>query len=186
MTEQDPYWPALPLEAWGPTRATLHMWTQIVGKVRLALSPYMNHWWQVPLYVTARGLTTSPIPYEGGTFEIVFDFIEHDLLIEKNDGTAKTLRLAPRSVAEFYADVMAALRSLGIAVKIWTMPVEIPNPIPFDQDRTHASYDPDYANRFWRILVSVDAIFKESSTSPTTTASPSKRLPKSLASARRP
>jgi hypothetical protein len=140
MTEQNPHWPALPLEAWEPTRATLHMWTQIVGKIRLALSPYMNHWWQVPLYVTARGLTTSPIPYEGGTFEIVFDFIAHDLLIEKNDGTAKTLRLAPRSVAEFYVDVMAALRSLGIAVKIWTMPVEIPHPIPFDQDRTHASY----------------------------------------------
>jgi len=161
MTEQNPHWPALPLEAWEPTRATLHMWTQIVGKVRLALSPYMNHWWQVPLYVSARGLTTSPIPYEGETFEIVFDFIAHNLLIEKNDGTAKTLPLAPRSVAEFYADVMAALRSLGIAVKIWTMPVEIPNPIPFDQDRTHAAYDPDYANRFWRILVAVDAIFKE-------------------------
>jgi hypothetical protein len=161
MTEQNPHWPALPLEAWEPTRATLHMWTQIVGKVRLALSPYMNHWWQVPLYVTARGLTTSPIPYEGGTFEIVFDFIEHNLLIEKSDGTAKTLRLAPRSVAEFYADLMAALLSLGIAVKIWTMPVELPNPIPFDQDRTHASYDRDYANRFWRILVSADAILKE-------------------------
>jgi hypothetical protein len=161
MTQENPHWPALPLEAWEPTRATLHMWTQVVGKVRLALSPYMNHWWQVPLYVTARGLTTSPIPYEGGTFEIVFDFIAHDLLIEKNDGTAKTLRLAPRSVAEFYADVMAALRSLGIAVKIWTMPVEIPNPIPFDQDRTHASYDRDYANRFWQILVSADAILKE-------------------------
>jgi Family of unknown function (DUF5996) len=133
MTEEN--WPALPLEAWEPTRTTLHMWTQVVGKVRLALSPYMNHWWHVPLCVTARGLTTSPIPYEGETFEIVFDFIEHNLLIQKNDGTAKTLRLAPRSVAEFYAEVMAALRSMGIAVKIWTMPVEIPNPIPFDQDR---------------------------------------------------
>jgi hypothetical protein len=151
MTEEDRHWPALPLEAWEPTRATLHMWTQVVGKVRLALSPYMNHWWHVPLYVTARGLTTSPIPYEGETFEILFDFIAHNLLIQKNDGTAETLRLAPRSVAEFYADVMAALRSLGIAVKIWTMPVEIPNPIPFDQDRAHASYDSDYAHRFWRI-----------------------------------
>jgi hypothetical protein len=159
MTEEN--WPALPLEAWEPTRATLHMWTQVVGKVRLEFSPYMNHWWQVPLYVTARGLTTSPIPYEGETFEIVFDFIAHNLLIEKNDGTVKTLRLAPISVAEFYADVMAALRSMGIAAKIWTMPVEIPNPIPFDKDRTHASYDRDYANRFWRILISVDAIFKE-------------------------
>src|SRR5262249_52764113 len=154
MNEEDPHWPALPLAAWEPTRATLHMWTQVVGKVRLALSPYMNHWWHVPLYVTARGLTTSPIPYQGETFEIVLDFIEHNLLIQKDDGTAKTLRLAPKSVAEFYADLMAALRSLDIAVKIWTMPVEIPNPIPFDQDRTHASYDRDYANRFWRILVS--------------------------------
>ena len=130
MTEEDRRWPALPLEAWEPTRATLHMWTQIVGKVRLALSPYMNHWWQVPLYVTARGLTTSPIPYDGETFEILFDFIEHDLLIQKANGTAKTLRLAPRSVAEFYADVMAALRSMDIAVKIWTMPVEIPKSDP--------------------------------------------------------
>jgi len=111
--------------------------------------------------VTARGLTTSPIPYDAGTFEIAFDFIDHNLLIQKNDGTAKTLHLAPRSVAEFYAEVMAALRSMGIAVKIWTMPVEIPHPIPFDQDRTHASYDPHYANRFWRILVAVDEILKE-------------------------
>ena len=161
MTEEDLRWPALPLEAWEPTRATLHMWTQIVGKVRLALSPYVNHWWQVPLYVSARGLTTSPIPYVGETFEILFDFIGHDLLIQKSDGTAKTLRLAPRSVADFYAEVMAALHSMDIAVKIWTMPVEIPGPIPFDKDRTHASYDPDYANRFWRILVSADAILKE-------------------------
>jgi hypothetical protein len=161
MTEEDLDWPALPLEAWEPTRATLHMWTQVVGKVRLALSPYVNHWWQVPLYVGASGLTTSPIPCSGGTFEILFDFIAHDLLIQKSDGTAKTLRLAPKSVAEFYADVMATLHSMDIAVKIWTMPVEIPDPIPFEQDRTHAAYDPEYANRFWRILVSVDAILKE-------------------------
>ena len=98
MTEEDRGWPALPLEAWEPTRATLHMWTQIVGKIRLALSPYTNHWWQVPLYVTARGLTTSPIPHGAGTFEIAFDFIEHNLLIQKNDGTAKTLHLTPRMI----------------------------------------------------------------------------------------
>src|SRR5262245_33596936 len=156
MTKEN--WPALPLEAWEPTRATLHMWTQVVGKVRLEFSPYMNHWWQVPLYVTARGLTTSPIPYEGETFEFVFDFIAHNLLIEKNDGTVKTLRLAPISVAEFYADVMTALRSMGIAVNIWTMPVKIPHPIPFDTDRTHASYDRDSAKRLWRTLSPVDAI----------------------------
>ena len=161
MANQDPRWPTLPLEAWEPTRATLHMWTQIVGKVRLALSPHVNHWWQVPLYVSARGLTTSPIPCDGGVFEILFDFIDHNLVILKSDGTTRTLPLAPRSVAEFYAEVMDTLRSMGIAVKIWTMPVEIPAPIPFDKDRTHASYDPDYANRFWRILVSVDAVLKE-------------------------
>jgi Family of unknown function (DUF5996) len=161
MATDDFRWPALPLAAWEPTRATLHMWTQIVGKIRLALSPYVNHWWQVPLYVSARGLTTSPIPHNGGTFEIVFDFIEHVLLIQKSDGRVTTLRLAPKSVADFHAEVMAALHSMDIAVKIWTMPVEIPDPIRFDADRTHASYDPDYANRFWRILVSADALFKE-------------------------
>ncbi|HUI18255.1 MAG TPA: DUF5996 family protein [Alphaproteobacteria bacterium] len=161
MTEGDARWPALPLAAWEPTRATLHMWTQVVGKVRLALSPYLNHWWQVPLYVSARGLTTSPIPHEGGAFEILFDFLAHELHIQTSDGTARTLPLAARPVAEFYADVMAALRAMDIAVKIWTMPVEIPDPIPFDQDRTHASYDPEYANRFWRILVSADAVLKE-------------------------
>ena len=161
MTGKDLHWPALPLAAWEPTRATLHMWTQIVGKLRLALCPYLNHWWQVPLYVGARGLTTSPIPYRGEAFEILFDFLGHDLLIQKSDGTAKTLRLTARSVAEFYAEVMALLRSMDIAVKIWTMPVEIPDPIPFDKDRTHASYDPEYAQHFWRILVSADAILKE-------------------------
>ena len=161
MTEGDTRWPALPLAAWEPTRATLHMWTQIVGKVRLALSPYLNHWWQVPFYVSARGLTTSPIPHEGGAFEILFDFLAHELHIRKSDGTARSLPLTARPVAEFYADVMAALRAMDIAVKIWTMPVEIPDPIPFEKDRTHASYDPEYANRFWRILVAVDAILKE-------------------------
>ncbi|MGH7003603.1 MAG: DUF5996 family protein [Alphaproteobacteria bacterium] len=161
MTDQHSRWPALPLAAWEPTRATLHMWTQVVGKVRLALSPYLNHWWQVPLYVSARGLTTSAIPYEGESFEILFDFIDHELRISKSDGAAKTLRLAPKSVAEFYAKVMAALRSMGIDVKIWTMPVEIPNPIPFEKDHTHAAYDPEYANRFWRALASADAVLKE-------------------------
>jgi hypothetical protein len=154
-------WPELPLVAWEATYSTLHMWTQIVGKVRLALSPKVNHWWEVPLYVNAIGLTTSPIPYEGGIFEVQFDFIHHKLLIETNHATAKTLDLAPRSVADFYREFMAALASLGIEVKIWTMPCEIPNPIPFDEDTEHASYDAEYANRFWRILVSSDAVFKE-------------------------
>ena len=161
MTEEDPRWPALPLEAWEPTRATLHMWTQIVGKIRLALSPRMNHFWQTPLYVTARGLTTSLIPHEAGSFEILFDFIEHSLLVQKSDGTTRQLILAPRSVANFYAEIMVLLRNMGIEVKIWPVPVELDDPIPFEQDRVHAAYDPGYANRFWRILVSVDAIFKE-------------------------
>jgi hypothetical protein len=158
--EQD-LWPELPLEAWQDTYATLHMWTQIVGKVRLALSPNINHWWGVPLYVNALGLTTSAIPYGGGNFEVQFDFIHHQLVIRTCNDAILALVLAPRSVADFYREFMGALASLGIAVKIWKMPVEIPNPIPFDQDTKHASYDPEYANRFWRILVSCEAVFKE-------------------------
>ncbi|PYX81251.1 MAG: hypothetical protein DMG70_20170 [Acidobacteria bacterium] len=154
-------WPELPLEAWQDTYATLHMWSQIVGKVRLALSPKINHWWEVPLYVNCFGLTTSPIPYKGGIFEIQFDFLHHQLTIQKNDGDGRILALAPRPVADFYRQFMAALGELGIQVKIWKMPVEIPNPIPFDQDMQHASYDPEYVHRFWRILVLVDAILKE-------------------------
>jgi hypothetical protein len=154
-------WPALPIAEWQATRDTLHMWMQIVGKIRLALSPYVNHWWEVPLYVSARGLTTSPIPADSGIFEIEFDFIEHLLIVRTNTGAIKTLPLAPCSVADFHAEVMALLASLGIHVKIWPMPVEIPDPIRFDQDRAHASYDPEYARRFWRVLVSTDSIFKE-------------------------
>jgi hypothetical protein len=137
------------------------MYSQIVGKVRLALAPRMNHWWEVPLYVDARGLTTSPIPYRGEIFEIRFDFLEHRLVIETSAGAVRTLPLEPRAVADFHRDVLAALRSLGIPVRIWRMPVEVPDPIPFDEDRKHASYDPEYARCFWRILVEADAIFKE-------------------------
>lgn len=137
------------------------MWTQIVGKVRLELSPLVNHWWEVPLYVNSLGLTSSPIPYGDGICEVQFDFINHKLIIQTSRGASKTMLLAPRSVADFYKEFMAALRSLGIDVKIWTMPVEVPNPIPFDQDVQHASYDAGYANRFWQILVLLDTIFKE-------------------------
>src|SRR5580700_3539212 len=154
-------WPELPLEAWQDTYATLHMWTQIVGKVRMALSPRVNHWWQVAFYVNARGLTTSAIPYGDGDFEIQFDFIEHELIIQTSWGASKTMELEPRSVAEFYAEFMAALRSLGIEVKIWTMPCEVPNPVRFEKDTQHASYDREYAHRFWRILVLCDIVFKE-------------------------
>jgi hypothetical protein len=154
-------WPELPLEAWQDTCATLHMWTQIVGKVRLALSPNINHWWGVPLYVNPFGLTTSAIPYGGGNFEVQFDFIHHQLVIRTSNDAILSMPLAPRSVADFYREFMAALASLGIAVKIWKMPVEIPDPIPFDQDTKHASYDAEYANRFWRILASCDTVFSE-------------------------
>jgi hypothetical protein len=154
-------WPELPLEAWQDTYATLHMWTQIVGKVRLALSPRVNHWWEVPLYVNARGLTTSAIPYGNGIFEVQFDFLEHKLIIQTSWGSAKALALKPQSVANFYAEFISALRALGIEVKIWSMPVEVPNPVRFESDTQHASYDPEYARRFWQILILCDNIFQE-------------------------
>jgi hypothetical protein len=157
----DANWPSLSLDAWKDTRATLHMWTQIVGKVRLALTPLVNHWWNAPLYVSARGLSTSPIPYRDLIFEIEFDFIGHELAIRVENGQTKVMKLAPQPVAKFYRRFMADLRSLGIEVRIWPMPVEIPDPIRFDKDFTHASYDPEYANRFWRLLVSVDSVLKE-------------------------
>ena len=154
-------WPPLPLSEWEPTRATLHMWTQIVGKVRLALTPRVNHWWNVPLYVNSRGLTTSAIPYGSGSLEIQFDFLKHFLEMQACDGAFAAIPLAPRPVADFYREFFAALASIGVHVKIWPMPVEIPNPIRFDQDRTHASYDPEFAHRFWRALVSVDSVLNE-------------------------
>jgi hypothetical protein len=154
-------WPSLPLEEWKDTYATLHMWTQIVGKIRLVQSPPINHWWQVPLYVTSRGLTTSPIPYQTRAFQINFDFIAHQLLVNTSDGETKTIALAPRSVADFYRKLMAALRALEIEVEIRARPDEVPDPIPFNEDHAHASYDPVYANRFWRILAQTDRVFKE-------------------------
>jgi len=154
-------WPELPLEAWKDTYATMHMWMQIVGKIRLALSPKINHWWEVALYVTSLGLTTSPIPYGDRIFEIQFDFVHHKLLIRTNRDEERTILLTPRSVADFYKEFMQCLQSLDIQVKIWKMPCEVPNPIAFDRDTVHASYDPEYANRFWRILVCADDIFKE-------------------------
>jgi hypothetical protein len=160
-TDRPECWPSLPLSSWKDTYATVHMWTQIVGKVRLRLTPLVNHWWNVPLYVTARGLTTSRIPYGERAFELWFDFIEHRLVLETNDGVVKTLALEPRSVAEFYQEFTELLRSAKIEVKIWKMPAEIPNPIPFDQDRVHASYDWEAVEKFWRILLSVDAAFNE-------------------------
>jgi hypothetical protein len=158
---RDLTWPTLPLVEWKETFATLHMWTQIVGKVRMALSPHLNHWWEVPLYVSAVGLTTSPIPYGAGIFEIEFDFIDHRLDILTSWGERRSMWLASRSVADFYHEFMEMLQSLGIKVLIWPMPVEVSDPIRFDQDHTHATYDPEYAQRFWHILTIADEIFKE-------------------------
>lgn len=154
-------WPELPLDAWKDTYATLHMWTQIVGKIRMALTPLVNHWWNVTLYVTSRGLTTSAIHYGTRVFDIEFDFFDRQLVIRTGDGAVRSVQLKPRSVADFYREVMRELDSLGIDVKIHATPDEVSDPIPFEEDQVHASYDPEFATRFWRILVSVDAVFKE-------------------------
>src|SRR5256884_8506722 len=154
-------WPELNYAEWKDTLATLHMWTQIVGKIRLALTPWTNHSWHVTLYLTSRGLTTSPIPHGTSTFEIRFDFIDHELRILKSDGAARVLKLRPRPVAKFCREVMNALAEMELPVSINMTPNEIENPVPFDQDEEHRSYDPEYANRFWRVLVQSDRVFKE-------------------------
>ena len=154
-------WPALPLEEWKDTYATLHMWTQIVGKIRLVQTPWVNHSWHVTLYVTSRGMTTSPIPYGTRTFQIDFDFVDHRLVIQTSDGAVRMIALRPTSVAHFYGEVMTALRELDLKVSIRTKPNEVVEPIPFEQDHVHASYDANYANRFWRILVQSDRVLKE-------------------------
>ncbi len=152
---------ALPLDSWKDTQATLHMWAQMLGKVRLKLCPLVNHWWNVPFYVTSRGMTTSAMPYDRGVVEARFDFIAHQLIIETSDGSSGVLPLQPQSVAEFYRSFMAALAELGVDVKIWTTPCELPDPIPFEKDNLHSSYDAEAVHRFWRILVWIDAVFKE-------------------------
>jgi len=156
-----PDWPALPYAEWEKTRDTLHMWTQIVGKTRMALAPLENHWWNVPLYVTPRGLGTSPIPCGSGTFSIEFDLVAHQLLFHRSTGVQHCMRLFPRSVADFYAEYMATLKALGIDVHIYRKPVEFDDTTPFDQDRHHASYDTEYVDRFRRILVESDRVFKQ-------------------------
>jgi hypothetical protein len=163
MTSVEP-WPELPFAEWQKTCETLHMWTQIVGKIRLALTPSINHWWHVPLYITARGWTTSAIPYpkdKSRSFEILFDLIDHDLHILTSDGTSKTLPLISRSVASFYQELMISLSSLGIEVTINPVPCEFANPIRFDQDNLHCSYDPVYANRFWHILTQTEDVLRQ-------------------------
>ena len=154
----DAVWPALPADAWADTRDTVHMWTQIVGKVRMATTPMINHWWNVTLYVTQRGLTTSPMPRGDRTFQIDFDFEDHRLGIDTADGERRSMKLEPRSVADFYDELMAQLDELGLSTPIWTMPVEVEGAIPFDEDDEHASYDAQAVNRFWRVLAQSDRV----------------------------
>jgi hypothetical protein len=153
-------WPALPLEAWVDTCATLHLWTQIVGKIRLVQSPWVNHSWHVTLYVTSRGLTTGPVPHGNRTFQIDFDFVDHELTVKSSDGLSGRVALQPQSVAAFYSHLMAEMDKLGLRVDIYRKPNELPEPIPFDEDETHRAYDREYVNRFWRILVQADRIFR--------------------------
>jgi hypothetical protein len=159
MTANADRWPELPLAAWRDTRDTLHLWTQVVGKIRLALAPWLNHSWHVALYVTARGLTTSPMPWQGGSLEIEFDFIDHVLWLRLSDGRFRQLMLRPMMVAEFYADLFIALVERGVDLSINTTPCEIADCIPFDRDSTHAAYDRDFANRFWRVLLAAHEVF---------------------------
>lgn len=154
-------WPSLSFQDWKDTYMTLHMWTQIVGKIRLVQTPWTNHSWHTTFYVTSRGLTTSPIPYENKAFQIDFDFIHHKLLIQTSDGEVRTMLLAPRSVADFYGELFDKLNELNLNVKIQTTPNEVVVAIPFEKDYKHASYHVDYANRFWRVLVQADRVFKQ-------------------------
>ena len=148
-------WPALPYDAWKDTYATLHMWSQIVGKIALARAAPMNHSWGIAFDVTARGLTTRTLHDGDRSFRVAFDFIDHQLVIETCDSDRRALPLAPRTVADFYREVMATLRDMALPVTIWPMPVEVPNPIRFNEDTVHRSYDPSFANRFWRILLKI-------------------------------
>ncbi|HEX4963617.1 MAG TPA: DUF5996 family protein [Thermoanaerobaculia bacterium] len=154
-------WPSLPLEDWAETYATLHLWTQIVGKVRLSQSPWLNHSWHVTLYVTACGLTTSPIPYGDMTFQVDFDFVSHQLVVRTSDGRTGGFALEPQSVATFYKRLMAEMEKLGLHVDVYPRPNEVADPIRFDQDEAHRAYDREYAHRFWQILVQADRVFKE-------------------------
>ncbi len=154
-------WPSLPLESWAETYATLHLWTQVVGKVRLVQSPHVNHCWNATLYVTARGLTTSPVPHGTRTFQIDLDFISHQVILQASDGGTGGFALEPQPVAAFYARLMQELDRLGLHVDIHPKPNEVAEPIRFDQDETHRSYDPESAQRFWRILVQADRVFEE-------------------------
>jgi len=154
-------WPSLPYEEWKDTYATVHLWTQIVGRVRSTLSPQLNHWWHNALYVTPLGLTTSPIPYGARSFEIQFDFVGHHLTLQTSEGLTRYMALYPRPVADFYRELMAFLGTLGIEVHIPLLPHKPAEPVPYDQDQQHAAYDVEYIDRFRRILVQCDRVFKQ-------------------------
>lgn len=154
----DSTWPELPLAEWRDTKDTLHMWTQIVGKIRLSATPLVNHCWNVSLYVTPRGLSTSIMPHGPTAFEIEFDFVDHRLVVRRSDGADGGFALRAQSVADFYRETMSTLERLGLDVEIWTMPVEVEDPIRFEDDTKHASYDPEYVARFHKVLVQSDAL----------------------------
>jgi hypothetical protein len=154
-------WPALPLDEWRDSYATLHLYSQIVGKTRLALAPMENHWWQVALYVTSRGLTTSPMPFDRRTVQVDFDFVDHELLARTSDGASASFALVPRTVAEFYSEYLELLNGLGVSLKIWPVPVELVEVTPFTEDREHRAYDPEAVNRFWRVLVQSQRVMRE-------------------------
>jgi hypothetical protein len=162
MARRDDIWPSLPLREWKDTYETLHLWAQVAGKIRLKQTPLINHWWNAPFYVTARGLTTSAIPHGlGRSFTMEFDFISHNFIIQTSENSSSILSLVPMTVSEFYARVGDALKRLDMPVPIWTRPVEIENPIPFEEDELHGAYDPEYAWRHWRILTSAQQVFTE-------------------------
>jgi Family of unknown function (DUF5996) len=153
-------WPELQWENWSATAETLHMWTQIVGKTRLALTPLQNHWWNVPLYVTARGLGTSAMAYGDDVLDVEFDFVAHELHLRLGSGGAQGMKLKARTVADFYREYMGCLEALGVRVEIWPMPVEVAKPVRFDLDTAHGSYDAEYAHRFWQVLVQAEKVFR--------------------------
>jgi len=165
IARQSDAWPELPYEGWKETYATLRLWTQIVGKIRLTRTPWVNHSWHVPLYVTARGLTSSAIPYDERVFDLAFDFVDHALVLQVSDGMERSMRLRSRTVADFYAAVMTMLDETGLPVSIDRIPNEIADAIPFDEDTTHSTYDPEYVQRFWRILLQVQRVFAQFRTS---------------------
>jgi hypothetical protein len=161
QASNDDFWPSLPLDQWRSTYSTLHLMTQVIGKIRLKTAPMVNHWWQITLYLTPRGLSTSSMPHGSRTFQIEFDFIDHDLIIQVDDGSARALALTAEPIASFYARVMRALDELGVPVRIWTMPVEIESPVPLDEDWREGAYDPDAVRRCWRILEQSARLFSE-------------------------